>query len=155
MKPFSFLTTKELKPILALLKEQWGYEEKLEYAFVLTDKERIYIVNRSIDALDLTKLRINSVGLYFAEFRNNELRLSIEGSQIIGPKATKNVVELDNAELKQWLRGEDLEKQNGAQGFVIIKHGNDYLGCGKCKEGKILNFVPKARRLMNIVGDEE
>ena len=155
MKPFSFLTTKELKPILALLKEQWGYEEKLEYAFVLTDKERIYIVNRSIDALDLTKLRINSVGLYFAEFRNNELRLSIEGSQLIGPKATKNVVELDNAELKQWLRGEDLEKQNGAQGFVIIKHGNDYLGCGKCKEGKILNFVPKARRLMNIVGDEE
>ena len=155
MKPFSFLTTKELKPILALLKEQWGYEEKLEYAFVLTDKERIYIVNRSIDALDLTKLRINSVGLYFAEFRNNELRLSIEGSQLIGPKATKNVVELDNAELKQWLRGEDLEKQNDAQGFVIIKHGNDYLGCGKCKEGKILNFVPKARRLMNIVGDEE
>ncbi|MBI4140217.1 hypothetical protein HY485_00100, partial [Candidatus Woesearchaeota archaeon] len=108
-----------------------------------------------VDQIDFSKLRINSIGLYFAEFRNNELRLSIEGSQIIGPKATKNVVELNNDELKQWLRGEDLEKECDENGFVIIKHGNDYLGCGKIKEGKVLNFVPKARRLMNIVGDEE
>ncbi len=155
MKQIHFLTTKELKPILSLLKEQWGFSEKIEHAFILTDKERIFIVNREIGEIDFSKLRINSIGLYFGEYRNNELRLSIEGSQIVGTKATKNVVELNNDELKQWLRGEDLEKESDATGFVIIKHGNDYLGCGKIKESRLLNFVPKARRLMNIVSSEE
>jgi NOL1/NOP2/fmu family ribosome biogenesis protein len=31
-------------------------------------------------------------------------------------------------------------------GFVILKHENDFLGTGKYKNEKILNFVPKARR---------
>lgn len=155
MKQTKFLTSKELKPILALLKEQWGFEQTLNYAFILSDKERIYIINRAVEMIDFSKLRINSLGLYFAEFRNNELRLSIEGAQLIGTHATKNVVEINHDELKQWLRGEDLEKQSDVQGFVIIKYGNDFLGCGKIKEGKLLNFVPKARRLMTIASSEE
>lgn len=184
MTPINFLTTKELKPILAYINEQWGYDKKLDYAFILTDKERIYIINRAVDNIDFSKLRINSLGLYFGEYRNEELRLSIEGSQIIGPAATKNVVELNSDEKKKWLQGIDLDKSHdfhqGASreainvmeivrsqeapsrtvsdrrflrecsntGFVIIKSGNDFFGCGKCKEGRVLNFVPKARRIM-------
>ena len=140
---------------MALLNEQWGFDKKLDYAFVLTEKERIYLIKRSIDNLDLTKLRINSLGLYFAEFRNNELRLSIEGSQIVGPFATKNFVVINDNELRQWLRGEDLIKECTQTGFVIIKHSEDYLGCGKYKDGTILNFVPKTRRLMTLASSQE
>ncbi len=145
---FKFLTTKELKPIFLLMKEQWGFNEKINGAFYLTQKDRLYIINREVDALDLSKLRINSMGLYFGELRNGELRLSIEGSQIVGPKSTKNVVELNFEEKKQWLQGIDLDKECEVQGFVLLKSGTDFLGCGKYKEGKILNFVPKARRIM-------
>lgn len=143
-----FLTSKEVKPILALLKEQWGFDHELYYALFFTGKERIYAINRAVDALDFSKFRINSIGMYFAEFRNNELRLSIEGSQIIGPFATKNVLELTREERNEWIQGHDLDKDCNNQGFVIIKSGKDFFGSGRCKEGKILNFVPKARRLL-------
>lgn len=86
--------------------------------------------------------------MYIGEFKKGELRLSIEGSQLIGPHAKKNVVELDRNELRQWLRGEDLIKEVKEEGYVIMKSNNDFVGCGRVKEGKILNFVPKARRLL-------
>jgi len=86
--------------------------------------------------------------MYFCELRGNEIRLSIEGSQIVGPKATKNIVEIDNDQVKQWLKGEDLEiKENNYSGFLIIKHNNYFLGTGKFKDNKILNYVSKSRRV--------
>jgi len=142
-----FLSSKELKQIRQLLDQQWGITEKPDYQFFMTEKGRIYIVSRDIAKLDLSLYRINSVGMYFGELKKELLRLSIEGSQLIGPKAKKNVLELNKDEMKAWLRGEDLDKEVEYRGFVIIKHGTDYIGSGKAVEGKILNFVPKARRL--------
>jgi len=94
----------------------------------------------------LTKLRINSLGLYFGKIEKDGLRLSIEGSQLIGNKSKKNVIKLDDNQVKEWMAGEVLEIKD-YKGFVIIKHKNDFLGCGKAKEDRILNFVPKTRRL--------
>jgi len=34
-----------------------------------------------------------------------------------------------------------------SKGFVIVKSSNDFFGCGKIKENKMLNYVPKSRRL--------
>ena len=89
--------------------------------------------------------------MYFCDLENG-IRLSIEGSQIIGPKATKNVVEINDEQVKQWLKGEDLEieDKNNYSGFVIIKNKNDFLGTGKIKDNKILNYVNKGRRV-NII----
>ena len=83
--------------------------------------------------------------MYLGELRNGELRLSIEGSQIIGKGSDKNIADIEDT--RAWLRGEDLELVGDYSGFVIIRHNKDFLGCGRYKEGKILNFVPKARRL--------
>jgi NOL1/NOP2/fmu family ribosome biogenesis protein len=147
MQNLKILNKKEIKRILAMIETQWGFKEELDYAFLETEKGRVYIANREIFNLDLSKVRINSVGFYFAETRAG-IRLSLEGSQIIGPKATKNVVELNDKEAKQWMSGEDLDKQTECRDFAIIKHKNDFLGTGKqTKEGKILNFVPKTRRM--------
>ena len=147
MQNLKILNNKEIKKILAMIETQWGFPEKMDYAFLETEKGKIYIANKEIFNLDLSKIRINSVGIYFAETRAG-IRLSLEGSQVIGPNATKNVVELDDKEAKQWMRGEDLDKKTDCRDFVIIKYKNDFLGTGKqTKEGKILNFVPKIRRL--------
>lgn len=148
MQEITFLSNKEVKPIFASLKSQWGFDERVDWAFVLTSKNRVYIINRDVSRIDLSKVRINSIGLYFGEWKREELRLSVEGAQLIGPQAKKNVVELDGEERKQWLQGIDIDKAGDAQGFVIIRNGRDFLGCGRCKEGRILNFVPKARRLL-------
>lgn len=142
------LSTRDLKPLLAIARKQWGAEIDFPWAWYQSTKNDLFVVSKDITKIDARKLRINSVGLYLGEIKHSELRLSIEGSQLIGPHATKNVVELDAKELREWLRGEDLVKEVAAEGFVIMKSGTDFVGTGKVKEGKILNFVPKARRLL-------
>lgn len=148
MPELKFLNSKETKEILKLIEEQWGAKLKLDYTFIKNNKNRIFIVNKDINKIDFSKLRINSIGMYFCDLEN-EIRLSIEGSQIIGPKATKNVVEINEFQVKQWLKGEDLEieDKNDYSGFVIIKNQNDFLGTGKYKEGRVLNYVNKGRRV--------
>jgi len=147
MQNLKILNKKETKRILAMLEKQWGFKEEMDYAFLETEKNKIYIANKEVFDLDLSKVKINSIGMYFAE-AVSDIRLSIEGSQIVGPKADKNVVELDENELKHWMAGEDIDKDTGCTGFVIIRHKDDFFGTGKATaEGKILNFVPKVRRM--------
>ena len=92
-------------------------------------------------------MRINSIGMYFCEIDKLGIRLSIEGSQIVGPLASKNIAEISEEQAKQWLKGEDLEVEGNYSGFVIIKHNDDFLGAGKYKDGRILNYVSKSRRI--------
>ena len=147
MSQLKILNKKEIKHILGMIKSQWNADADLDYVFLKTEKGKIYIVNKEIAKIDLVKLRVNSIGLYFGEIKNGEIRLSIEGSQIVGQKAEKNVLELDENEAKEWMQGNDLEKETGASGFFIIKYKDDFLGCGKYKDGKIFNFIGKARRI--------
>ena len=147
MSKLKILNKKEIQNILNILDKQFGYKDTLDYVFLQSEKNKVYVVNKDIDKIDLSKLRVNSYGLYILELRNNEIRLSIDGSQLIGPKATKNVLELDNKTARDWLKGIDIDYDGGLKGFVIIKNEKDFLGCGKAVEGKVLNYVPKIRRL--------
>lgn len=142
------LSSRDLKPILAIIKEQWGANIDFPWAWYQSTKNDLFVLSKDITKIDVRALRINAVGLYLGEHKNHEIRLSIEGSQLIGPQATKNVVELNEKELRQWLRGEDLAKKTDASGFVLLKSGTDFVGCGKVREDTILNFVPKGRRLL-------
>ena len=151
MPELKILNNKEIKEILKLVENQWGARLKLDYGFLKSPKNRIFIINKDISRIELSKLRLNSVGMYFCEIDSRGIRLSIEGSQIIGPEAKKNIVELNDDETRKWFKGEDLEKVcKDCNGFVILKCNNDFLGNGKYTNGKILNYVGKARRV-NLV----
>ncbi len=147
MQNLNILNKKEIKKILELIEEQFGCVFESDYVFLMNNENKIFVANKELFDVDFEKLRVNSLGLYFGEANNGELRLTIEGSQIIGPHATKGVVELDDSEAREWLKGSDLEKQTDEKGFVIITNGKDFLGSGKVKDGRILNYVPKTRRL--------
>lgn len=144
---FKVLNKKQIKKIFSLIKEQWDADVKIEHVFLQDNDEKLYITNRDISRIDLSRLRINSIGMYFGLIRNNELRLSIEASQMIGAYAKKNIVDLHKKDAARWLAGEDLDYSGNETGFALIKHNDDFLGTGKIKEGRILNFIPKARRL--------
>jgi NOL1/NOP2/fmu family ribosome biogenesis protein len=145
------LNKKETKKILEQINLEYGCNavEAIidEYAFFISDKNKIYIMSNEIKYVDLSKVRINSFGLYFAELNYGKIRLSMEGAVIIGKIATKNILEIDYNTSREWLKGIDISTNKEFDGFVIIKYNNDFLGCGKYKEGKILNFVPKPRRI--------
>ncbi len=114
---------------------------------------------KEVVADSVKELLVESLGLYLGTWLvNGELRLSIEGSQLLGPGATRNVLELGEEEFRRWVCGEDLEKETSLRGFVIIKHGADYCGCGKVvvdeRRGATIihNYVPKARYARPVVG---
>ena len=140
------LNRKKIKEILALIKKQWGTDFRTELVFLMNTQDKIFLANREVFSLDLEKLRINSIGLYFGELKNNELRLSIEGSQLVGKDAKQNLIELNEKQAMQWLKGQDIDIKGQYKSFVILKHNNDFLGTGKYKDGRVINYVPKARR---------
>ena len=115
--------------------------------FIKDQKDKIYLINKEFANINLDQLRINNLGLYFGTISKGNLRLSIEGSQLVGPKATKNILELNDKQVKEWLKGEDVNIESELTGFLIIKNNKDYLGCGKIIENKLLNFIPKGRRI--------
>jgi len=148
MPELKILNNKEIKEVLKLIENQWGAKIRLDYGLLKNNKNRIFIISKSISKIDTSKLRLNSIGMYFCEIDKQGIRLSIEGTQIVGPKAVKNIVELSEEEAKRWLKGENLEKEcKECGGFIILRHNKDFLGNGKYAHSRILNYVGKARRI--------
>ena len=146
MDKYKILNSRELKKFQELVEKQFGARFPSEYVF-LENGTKFYISNREVFDFDASELRVNSLGLYIAEVKGMDIRLSVEGSQMIGPNATKNVLSIDDSQLKEWLRGNELESSEDFKGFVIIKHDNDFFACGKNVKGRILNYLPKTRRI--------
>jgi len=156
MQQLDIWPSKQAKIFIEAVEAQWGCRWKPEGALAGTAKGRVFYVTRDLANIDWRKLRISSVGLYISEFIEGKLRLSMEGSQLIGPFATKNIVEITRESAKQWLKGDDIEVEDASaegsagtafKGHVIIKSGDDFFGSGPFKEGAILNHVSKGRRL--------
>jgi NOL1/NOP2/fmu family ribosome biogenesis protein len=163
MKRVNFLNAKEAREIAKQINEQWDAGFVFEDFVVRSTKDKIYIINRDLEKIDFRNYNIEQFGLYIAHINDrNEVRLSIEGSQLIGPKAKKNIIDIGNLG-KVWMAGQDIPFKTDCTGIVIIKSGDDYLGSGKVMikevsvfdaEGNpkkemqqmILNFVPKTRR---------
>lgn len=165
MQKLKILNSKEIKKMFKVIESQFGVRRIPDYVYLRNPEGKIYVINRKFGDLDLSKLRINSLGMYFCKVESNgEIRLTIEGCQILKP--LKNVLEVNEDKSFEWLRGKGLEyvktvdlgmekrksleeKNLGARaelkGFVVLKFGKDYLGCGKIKEGRVLNFVSKNR----------
>ena len=137
---------KARKQFLSLLEKQFGFKSKLQYAFFINDRQKVYVANKDVDEVLDANIRIDKIGMYVAEWKDQQVRLSIEGSQLIGPLSS-GVVEVSSAEARGWMKGEDMEKEVSGKGFVIVKSGDDYLGSGKIGDGKIFNYVSKNRRL--------
>jgi len=146
MKSSDFFNSKRKKEFYQLLNEQFGFEGKLDLEFYEGKDHKIYVINRETAEYDISKLHVNVMGLYIGKWKYG-FRCSIEGAQLIGPLSSKNIFEISDGLLNIWLRGHDTSVNTDLEGFVLIKNGFDFYGCGKIKEGILFNFVPKIRRL--------
>lgn len=143
------LNSKEKKAIRQTIDSQWGCKFESDLVFLRSTKEKICLMTRDFDSLDLSGIKIDSMGCYFASEKGAELRLSIEGSELVGPIATKNVLSLNDADTRLWLKGKDVPSDiEPVTGFIILKNKEDYLGTAKLKDGMLLNFTPKNRRIL-------
>ena len=139
------LNKKGIKEVQELIREQFGVDFEFKDVLIKDNDDKIFLLSNDFRNFEIKGVRVNSMGMYFGKLHNKRLRLSIEGSQLV--KGNRNVIEISDEEVKKWLRGEELKTEKDLKGFVIIKNKNDYLGCGEAKEGRILNYVGKDRRI--------
>src|SRR3989338_945523 len=148
MEHLKILNSKEKKSILKQLESQYQSQLELPYVFLMNTEQKIFLMSQDVAKIKLEDLRVNSLGVYFGKQEKDGIRLSIEGSQLVGPYAKKNILEVQEEAMMQWFKGAELPSFENIPGYVILKHGVDFLGCGKAKDGKILNYVDKGRRIL-------
>ena len=124
-----------------------------DFGVMLGSEEKIWLAARDVFTFDFSKLPVNSLGMNFGKIKKNDkMRLTIEGSQLVGSTAERNVAIISDVDAKKFLRGEDIDpmqKENcDEHNFVIVKtEGGTVLGSALLAEGRLKNFLPKSRRL--------
>ena len=97
------------------------------------------------------KIGADMIGLYLFNEYDDEIRLSIDGIHILKEQITKNILELNEEETKKWFKGEDIffkdKWTKEKKGFKILKNGEDFIGCGKLVDNRLINYLPKERRI--------
>ena len=145
-----FLWPKESKIIQKQLKEQFNINLTQDIKLIRTAKDKIRFFTGNLDPKDITEISeiafIETLGLYgIREDKSGDLRLSIDATQILNPE--KNILKLNPEETNTYFKGEDLDKE-AAKGMLIIQSSDsDFLGCAKSTGEKLLNHIPKARRI--------
>lgn len=154
MESFNELKDKQVKGIIQELEEHYGVSLHWNFLFFINTKRKVHMVGKSFHLLDRKKLRINKMGLYLATQEVDGLRLSVEGAQLVKP--TKNFVSLNQGQLKDWLMGNAiLVSEKDVSGYVVVKYHDDIVGCGKFKDGTVLNAVGRDRRIKLNTGEEK
>lgn len=149
------LSSTDKKKILEKLKQRFGIE-KLPYLLLQFGKEKIrgYSGNLSREELSVLdkNVRVENIGLYLAKIHDSEIKLSLDSLHMLKKQISKNIVNLTKHQAESWFKGQDIVLDKEIQkGFVILKYGEDFIGCGKVVgDGTIIkNYMPKERRIKN------
>lgn len=143
------MNSREKKDLFKEIKEQYGIEKtilkKYEY---LERSDKIWLTTRCALSKDLKNLRMEGIGMLFGR-RSATLKLTTNAVQLFGKHATRNVLELEEEDAWKYMRGLDISDLSHTElsGYVVVKYGDDYLGCGLYKEGYLKNQIPKQRRI--------
>lgn len=153
----SFVYKTEKKRILEQL-EHYGIK-KLPYLMTISGKDKVrgYSGNFSDEEIaEFNKeIGIELMGLYLFTIHYDEIRLSFDGMLMLKDQITKNILEVNDAQAKEFFRGQDIaltkedkEKwKNESKTFKVIKHKDEFIGTGKLTVDRIVNYLPKERRV--------
>lgn len=150
------LNKKEIGEIEGLIRDVYGAEDCLKNFVVLKTgkEEKIWVASKKIFELELEALRINSIGFYFGRIDRGKLRMSIEGAGIVGPKAKKNIAELDENSIWDYIRGFDVTpsslKNTEENSYVLVKYEKSWIGVAKLADEQLFNVLPKSRKIISL-----
>lgn len=152
------LNSKERKQIRKQLEEQFGITNIPDNIyFCVKERDNVYITNKDLFDIDRFELRTSSFGLHFGSYEEEGFLLSIEGSQLVGEQATKNVIEITDEQKETWLTGEGIEvnTEKFENKIILLKQKNNFFGAGRAKKGRIKSSLPKSRTIKNLFDEEE
>lgn len=97
---------------------------------------------------EIPDLAWETVGLRFISVRGRVPKPTTAALQLFGRYATKNVVDLGTEEALRFAAGERQRIPAPVEeGYVVVSHGEDVLGCGQYLGGELISLLPKERRI--------
>ncbi|MFH1127350.1 MAG: hypothetical protein ABIG84_07465 [archaeon] len=152
MDMLKIMNAKEKKEFLRQVEDLYGIDRSIlkdhEY---LSNSEKVWIASRNILKGNSARLTIEGVGMLFARISKDSgsIKLTTNAIQLFGRHMTKNILVLEKEDAQKYVRGLDISglQQTGCAGYVVVKSGRDYLGCGLYKDGCLKNQIPKQRRI--------
>jgi len=134
-----------------LIKESYNSELSLSnFNVFLRKDQKVFLASKGIPT---TLVERSDYLLYFGVIkRNRKIQLSVEGSQLVGKTAKKNIAILDEENISKFVEGLTAKPKElidcSLGSFVLVKHGNDFFGSGILREECIEGYIPKDRRIM-------
>lgn len=110
--------------------------------------KNIWIFSGDLGVVSETE-RIETVGIKAISISRKAVKPTTAFIQAFGKHATKNVVDLKNEEeMIEFMTGGVIKRKfNVSKGYVIVKFGDDVLGCGLYTDLGLISQIPKARRV--------
>ncbi len=150
-KDYSKLSKGKIKVLKKALRDDYGFTPPEEWVFLERGKNKIWLTNKKVVNHILKDSRIEGMGIYFGYLDNHNIRLRVESSQLIGPHASKNLLEISEEQARMYIRGYNLEINNNLDKiYVILHYKNGFIGVGKNNGEKIFCHIPKKRRIHKL-----
>jgi NOL1/NOP2/fmu family ribosome biogenesis protein len=153
MKNAQILGSRDIKKINEMITHQFGFSFGKAYSYIENAKGKIFIISRDLDKIAFERLRTDRFGLYIGERGTTQIRLSLEGVQLLASLADLNNVKLENVvaitskEMNSYFQGIDLTRPTMKENkLILLKYRSDIFACAPLKEGKVFNFLPKTYR---------
>ena len=150
MNWLKILNSNEKREIEKKLNETFGIKN-IPGIIIRKGQERLFLFLGDLEEEKIKRMEgripIERIGIYFAKQINDEIKLSIEGIELLKDQITKNIFKLTEEQAEQGMHGQELLIATGKRGYLAMKCNNDFLGCGKASAEKIGNYIPKSRRL--------
>lgn len=133
--------------VIDLYQQQFGVQKDgfKDYA-VYQKNDTFYIATPEAYAF----FEVSSIrkGLEIGRIYGNRLKPDNDFVQIFGKDAKRNILGIEEWQLKKFLRGENIKKvANGLDEFVIVKFNNLPIGIGHFNKNEIKSSIKPARRI--------
>lgn len=93
------------------------------------------------------KIKSEWLGLHVGTIDSNGFAPTIEGAQLLGVHAKKNVLSIPHAEAYALMSGERIASTSGGEGFVLLETDEVFFGAGYIKDGIINPLISPSRRI--------
>lgn len=142
----AFAAPETVRDALAYLESRFGIAPaRLETFAFLESGSAVWILGASPHVAELAALRLEAAGVALLRRKKRGWKPTTAGLRIVGRWATRNVVDLDEAGAARFLSRETIPGRYETDGgFVVVRSGEEVLGCGLVSARGLESQVPAA-----------
>jgi len=133
-----------LRDYAKYLIERFGIPKEIARKFKFVERGRsVWAFTGEIIAEKWESLGIRAFRI------GKDIKPTTDFLRLIGKHATKNVVFISQEEASDFMKGMILKCDEELHGYVIVRTDKFILGCGFCKDGKLISMIPKRYRFQD------